>query len=100
MLGGAGTHDGWVGAAAADRRETLVKNLLQVKKDHGFDGFDLDWEPVNDEDRQPLRALAEALRAAAPDMIFTLPVGWINTNFPTWTPSTATSRRCSTGSTS
>ncbi|HEX5830373.1 MAG TPA: hypothetical protein VFY16_05280 [Gemmatimonadaceae bacterium] len=47
----------------------------------GYDGIDVDWEPINAEDRAPLLALLQELRAARPGMLLTIPVGWVNTNF-------------------
>ncbi|WP_169796581.1 glycoside hydrolase family 18 protein [Chondromyces crocatus] len=82
MLGGAGEHAGWVSAASASNRAVFVQNLLQLRADYGFDGFDLDWEPIEIADQPNFSALAEALRTAAPDAILTLPVGWVNANSP------------------
>lgn len=82
MLGGAGEHDGFVGAASAQNRALFVQNLLQVMDQFGYDGIDVDWEPITEEDRPNLLALLRDLRAARPGMIITIPVGWVNANFP------------------
>ena len=82
MLGGAGEHAGFVGAASSANRATFVNNLLATMDNLGYDGIDVDWEPINAEDRAPLLALLQALRTARPNMILTIPVGWVNTNFP------------------
>ena len=81
MLGGAGEYAGWVGAASAAHRATFVANLVQAANDYGFDGFDLDWEPLNPADQPNFIALAQALRAARAGVILTVPVGWANANF-------------------
>ncbi len=81
MLGGAGEHDGWVGAASATHRGAFVSKLVQAANDYGFDGFDLDWEPLNPADQADFLSLARDLRAAMPRLILTVPVGWINANF-------------------
>lgn len=81
MLGGAGEHDGWVGAASSAHRATFVANLVQLANDYGFDGYDLDWEPLDTADQPDFKALAQALRAARPGVILSVPVGWINANF-------------------
>ena len=85
MVGGAGEIDGWR-AAAAQHRDALVANLLAVMDQFGFDGLDLDWEPLEDTDHADFEALASALRADRPNMLMTVPVGWINSNFQTSDP--------------
>lgn len=82
MIGGAGLHAGFVGAASSAHRAAFVQNLVQLAADYGFDGFDLDWEPLETADYADFKALAEALRAASPNTILTVPVGWVNANFP------------------
>lgn len=82
MVGGAGEIDGWR-AAAGLHRDALVANLLAVMDQFGFEGLDLDWEPLEDTDHADFQALAETLRADRPGMLMTVPVGWINTNFQT-----------------
>jgi chitinase len=81
MVGGAGAHDDFA-AAAKNHRETLVKNLLAVMDKEGFDGIDIDWEPVNHADQPALRGLVGALRKAAPNAILTMPVLWVSKTFP------------------
>lgn len=82
MIGGEGEHDAFVGAASSANRHAFVLRLLQVLTDLGYDGLDVDWEPINPEDQAPLLALLTELRAARPGIILTIPVGWVNTNFP------------------
>jgi chitinase len=81
MVGGAGEVEGWRAAASPADRATFVANLLSTVETFGFDGLDLDWEPLEDGDRADFAALAEALRAESPGAILTVPVGWINANF-------------------
>lgn len=85
MVGGAGEINGWRAAATPANRPTFVNNLLAVMDQYGADGLDLDWEPIETQDHANLLALAQALRTARPDMLLTLPVGWVNTNFQ-WNP--------------
>jgi chitinase len=80
MVGGAGEIDGWR-AAASLHRDELVANLLATLDQFGFDGLDLDWEPLEDTDQADFEALAGELRADRPNMLMTVPVGWINSNF-------------------
>jgi chitinase len=81
FLGGAGAHDGFAGAASAGTRATFVANLVSWAQGHGFDGFDLDWEPLETTDQADFLALAQALRAAWPSAILTLPIGMLNINY-------------------
>lgn len=82
MLGGAGEHAGFVGAASATNRAAFVSALLALVDDLGFDGIDVDWEPIEQADRAPLLALLGDLRAARPGMVITIPVNWVSSNFP------------------
>lgn len=86
MLGGAGEHAGWVGAASPARRATFVKNLLAARDAYKADGFDLDWEPIEAGDQANLVALAKDLRAAWPTAILTAPAGWVTMNAPAVDP--------------
>ena len=85
MVGGAGEIGGWRGAASPAARATFVTNLLATLDQFGADGLDLDWEPIETQDHANLLALAQALRAARPSLVLTMPVGWINTNLQ-WNP--------------
>lgn len=80
MLGGAGEHDGFVGAAAPANRAAFVSALLQLTDDLGYDGIDVDWEPIEPADRAPLLALLDDLRTARPSMLITIPINWVSIN--------------------
>ncbi|TQF13022.1 chitinase [Myxococcus llanfairpwllgwyngyllgogerychwyrndrobwllllantysiliogogogochensis] len=82
MVGGSGEHDGWVGAASNANRARFVSNLLAAMDSFGYDGLDIDWEPVEAADKPFLLALVRELRTARPDMLLTFPINWINSNFP------------------
>jgi chitinase len=82
MIGGAGAHDGFAGAASPPFRAQFEANLIAFATSHHFDGFDLDWEPVDPPDRQLLLPLATELRAMKPGVILTMPVTWVNSNVP------------------
>ncbi len=82
-IGGSDTRPGWVGAASAANRSKFVSNLVALLTDPGFDGIDFDWEPVDySADAASIKALVEAVRAAAPSSILTMPVFPQNTNIP------------------
>lgn len=64
--GGAGSGSQYWAAMAADpaARTAFVNNLYVFLRDHGYDGFDIDWEfPSNAADRSNLTLLVKALRA-------------------------------------
>ena len=82
MIGGAGAHAGFVSAASSSHRAAFVSNLLSTMHAYGYDGLDLDWEPVDTADQAPLEALARDLRAAEPGLVLTIPVMWLNANSP------------------
>jgi chitinase len=86
MLGGDGEHEGFVGAASSANRATFVRNLLQAMDDYGYDGLDVDWEPMPRADEAPLLALLKDLRAARPNIILTIPVGYQSSNQPDRNP--------------
>jgi len=82
MVGGSGEESAWVSAASASHRAVFVTNLLQTMDQFGFDGLDLDWEPLDAAtDRAEMLALAGDLRAARPNMLMTFPARWVNSNF-------------------
>jgi chitinase len=86
MLGGAGADAGFRAAAADAIRATFVQQLLKLVDDYGFDGLDLDWEPILDADQGPLFRLARELRDARPSLVITIPVGYLNINYETVDP--------------
>jgi len=81
MVGGAGEVDGWRNAASAANRATFVAHLLARMDEHGADGLDLDWEPLEPGDQPAFKAVAQALRAIRPGLVLTVPVGWFNPNY-------------------
>jgi len=67
VLGGAGS--GYtLGPVTSDdaKRATLVKNLVSTVQTYGYDGIDVDWEPLQDKDAPDFQALVRDLRAALP----------------------------------
>ena len=71
-----------MGAASNQNRAAFVQNILARMDEFGYDGIDMDWEPVETADRAPLKSLICALRATRPNMILTMPVGFASSNFP------------------
>ena len=57
--------------AVSDEHRTLfIESLLRVVKDCDFDGIDLDWEPLLDEDAPVYTAFSHELRTALNEMAF------------------------------
>jgi len=75
MIGGAGAHAAFRSAASAGHLQAFVQNLVAAMRNLGYDGLDLDWEPMNPADRVPFKALVLALRRALPGAVLTAPAG-------------------------
>ena len=82
MLGGAGWYSQMVNSTSSAYRATFVANLVKAMNSMGFDGIDVDWEPINSSDQPTVVQFLKDLRAAKPGLIITFPVTWVNVNFP------------------
>ena len=82
MIGGAGYDTQLRSATASAYRATFVANLVKAMNSMGFDGIDVDWEPINSSDQPTVVQFLKDLRAAKPGLIITFPVTWVNVNFP------------------
>lgn len=80
-LGGPNDEDDLFSASSDERRALFVKNILALADELGYDGVDIDWEPITEKDRAPLLALVQDLRAARPDFLITVPVNWIVSHY-------------------
>lgn len=78
-VGGAGTRALFVRAWAPGTRSTFVANIVRFVADHGYDGADVDVEPLEAGDASAFQAFARALHAALrardPDALLTAAVG-------------------------
>jgi chitinase len=67
---------GFMGAASTTNRATFIANLLSVMTTYGYDGVDVDWEPLNTSEAQTytnfINDLSTALRAFAPPRLLTV----------------------------
>jgi chitinase len=82
MIGGAGAHDAFRSAASPKHRRAFVRTLVAAMRNLGYDGLDLDWEPMNADDRGPFKALVTALRRALPGAVLTAPAEITTLTFP------------------
>ncbi|QAT84982.1 glucosyl hydrolase [Corallococcus coralloides] len=83
MLGGMDEHVGFKGATeTVEKRRNFARNIVATVHEFGYDGVDVDWEPIElPGDGPPLLALLDDLRALDDTLIITVPVGWVNSNF-------------------
>lgn len=81
VIGGTGTAPQFEGATNALNRPAFVQRLTQTVTGWGFDGVDIDWEPLPAADHTAMLALIADLRAALPGLIVTADVPWLNANF-------------------
>lgn len=78
-LGGPNEEDKLYAATSDTVRPTTVKNILKLVDELGYDGVDIDWEPIRKQDEPRILALVKDLRAARPDLIITVPINWVPT---------------------
>ncbi len=84
MIGGSDTGPQWLLASSGAARATFIANLKKLVQLEGFDGLDLDWEPLTVAQQPVLYELTADLRTALPKAILTFPADGIgNSNFPT-----------------
>ena len=76
MLGGSGYRDGLAASTTAANMPTFVNNLISTMNTLGYDGIDVDWEPISTADQPIVLDLLKRLRAAKPGIILTIPVAW------------------------
>jgi chitinase len=78
-VGGADSQTGFQGATSAANLSTFVTNLVNFMVARGYDGIDLDWEPLPSTDFPQYTNLVNSLRTAlngfAPARLLTAAVG-------------------------
>ena len=67
-IGGWGNHEGFSNAISPENRQTFVENIISVMQEWGFDGVDLDMEPIRDSDVENYKAFVRKLYAALKDL--------------------------------
>jgi chitinase len=78
-IGGGGLHDPFA-AAAKNAHAALVASIAKVVNTYGYDGVDLDWEPIQAGDAPQIASLVKDLKTALPSAIFTIPITPLNHN--------------------
>ena len=61
-VGGADSQTGFQGANSAANRGTFVTNLVNFMTSRGYDGIDIDWEPLDPTDASQYTNLVKTLR--------------------------------------
>jgi chitinase len=60
-IGGWGTYDGFSGAISPGNRDRFINNLITLMTTWGFDGIDINMEPINNRDVENYIAFIEQL---------------------------------------
>jgi len=87
-IGGQDSGPMWYAATCCSEngsaaRATLVSSLKNLVKSEGYEGLDLDWEPLEPKDQPLLLELVRTLRKELPGTLLTFPAdGADNLNFP------------------
>src|SRR5262249_16651370 len=63
-VGGAGSETGFQGATASTNLAAFVSNLTSLMSTSGYDGIDVDWEPLSASDAASFTSFINALRSA------------------------------------
>ena len=79
-IGGWNTEGGFLGATSGGTMNTFVSNIVSFTTSRGYDGVDIDWEPLNAGDANQYVAFITALRTAldgvSPRPMLTAATGW------------------------
>jgi chitinase len=81
-IGGASSQAAFEQATASGTLATFVTNLGDLLTTYGYDGIDIDWEPLATTDQPAVLAIATQLRAAHPGVVLTIAVNYTNPNDP------------------
>jgi chitinase len=79
-IGGADSQSGFQAATASGSVATFAANLVSLVTSTGYDGIDIDWEPMDKTDEPAVIDIANRIRKAKPGALLTIPVGAINVN--------------------
>jgi len=79
-IGGSDSQSGFRTATASATVAAFSTNLISLLTTTGYDGIDIDWEPMDKVDEPAVIDLANRIRKAKPDALMTIPIGAININ--------------------
>jgi chitinase len=79
-IGGSDTAPGYRQATSSGTIDSFVNNLVTIMDTVGYDGFDIDWEPLETTDQPSVINLINKIRAVRPTAIITIAVGSLNVN--------------------
>lgn len=78
-VGGANSETGFLGATTSARRSTFISNLKSFVVSNGYDGLDIDWEPLPAADFNQytnfVLSLRSALNTLSPRKLLTVAAG-------------------------
>ena len=63
-IGGAGSQAGFQGATSSTNRGAFITNLVNLMSARGYDGIDIDWEPLDPSDANQFTNFVNGLRTA------------------------------------
>ena len=78
-LGGSDSGPLFQTAMAAGTVDAFVANVVGLL-DAGYDGIDVDWEPLETTDEASAIDLATRIKQARPGTLMTIPIGYVNAN--------------------
>lgn len=80
MLGGSSYISAMKTSTSTANKLAFEANLLRAMDSFGYDGIDVDWEPLASTDQAQVLTFLKDLRAARPSMILTFPVNWVGSS--------------------
>jgi len=79
-IGGADSSSDLRAATTSGAIDQFVANLVDIMSSPGYDGIDIDWEPLDKSDQAAVVDLAKRVRKAKPGAVLTIPVAALNVN--------------------
>ncbi len=79
-VGGADSAGQFAAVSRPKGRHSFAKTLLDTVDEWGFDGLDIDWEPITPESYELVIGLFFELRAQRPGMTIATDIGFFNAN--------------------